>query len=558
MQDSFADGRADPEQDDGDGDESAAQQRPGRLRSATLSSLSFDFASNLLPLPLSEDETNNRRTVPERPLGLVNGIALVVGLQIGSGIFSTPGTITADTGSVGASLLVWLGSGLLAWTGAASFAELGSAIPLNGGAQAYLNYSFGSVMSFEFSWTAIMALKPGSAAIIAIIFGEYVCRIIFNTAVTVEGDILQDVPVLAIKGVAIASVAGVSLLNALSTHIGTRAQIVLTSSKLLALVAIAVMGFVQLGLGRQSPSLQQDIFRGSSHSPGKYALALYSSLWSYDGWDQTNYIAGEMEDTARDLPRVIHISMSTVISLFLVANICYFIVLPQDIVAHSNTVALDFGRALFGPVGGLAFAAIVAVSCFGALNSSLYTSARLIYAAGKEGYLPKYFARLHPKRETPVNSIILQSALTVVMILIGNFRSLVSFYGVCSWFWYLATVTGLLYLRVREPELQRPYRTWLPTPIIFSIVAIFLMIMPCFSAPLEALAAFGFIALGLPVYYLTKGAERSSFSYSSLVTPFASKAPQEDTSLRDERLEMRSGLNVERMPLSRISEATEE
>ena len=148
------------------------------------------------------------------------------------------GVLTADVGSVGAALCIWIGAGLLAWTGASSFAELGAAIPLNGGAQAYLRYAYGPLTSYLFSWTAITALKPGSAAIIAIIFGEYTCRILYHTATSGPSEAsAESIPRIVVKLVAMLSVIGISLLNAASLKAGARSQVVLTVAKVSARLA---------------------------------------------------------------------------------------------------------------------------------------------------------------------------------------------------------------------------------------------------------------------------------------------------------------------------------
>lgn len=145
------------------------------------------------------------------------------------------------------------------------------------------------------------------------------------------------------------------------------------------------------------------------------------------------------------------------------------------------------------------------MSCFGALNGSFYTSSRLIYAAGQEGYLPSMFGTLHPTRKTPMNALLLQAVMTTLFILFGGgFRSLINFSTVSAWGFYFLTVLGLLILRVKEPYLERPYKTWLITPVIFCSVSLFLLSMPVVAAPFEALAALGFIVAGIPVYYLTQ------------------------------------------------------
>ena len=138
---------------------------------------------------------------------------------------------------------------------------------------------------------------------------------------------------------------------------------------------------------------------------------------------------------------------------------------------RSNTVALDFGRAIFGAIGGIIFSAMVAISCFGALNGSFFTAARLIYLAGKEGFLPAWFGELHPTRKTPLNAMLLQSGVTLLFVVFGGgFKSLINFFSVANWTFLFLTVLGLVVLRVREPHLERWARfryqsAWMPDPI---------------------------------------------------------------------------------------------
>ncbi|KAI3610438.1 L-methionine transporter [Moniliophthora roreri] len=460
-------------------------------RNRSYSVSGFDFQHDLLPLSssLADPDIVLQAESGEKSIGLTNGIALIVGLQIGSGIFSSPGVVVSNTKSVGASLSVWLVSGLLAWTGASSFAELGSAIPQNGGAQAYLSYAYGPLVSYLFAWTAIIALKPGGNAVISLIFAEYMNRIFWHTGqVDVSPD---DIPQWAIKITAVAAVLVVTLLCVWTRKLGPRVAVVFTSVKVAALLTITILGIIQLARGKASESFRQPWFDGSSTSPSAYSLALYSGLWALDGWDQANYVGGDMKNAEKNIPRAIHSSMALVTLLFILANISYFVVLDKALVGLSNTVAMDFGRALFGSIGGNVFAFMVAFSCFGALNGSFFTSSRLVYAAGRESYLPAFFGRLHKTRKTPLNATLLQTGITCTFILIGGgFRSLINFSVVASWAFYFLTVLGLVILRVKEPLLERR-------------VALFLLVMPIIAAPLEAVAVLGFVLAGIPVYYIT-------------------------------------------------------
>ncbi|KAK8869635.1 hypothetical protein IAR55_000203 [Kwoniella newhampshirensis] len=495
---------------DGDGD------RPRHGRSNTITSLGgFEFEHALLPLTLSGEgdavgggRAGGEEQREERHVSLLHGIALVVGAQVGSGIFSSPGVVVGEVGSVGASLLVWIVSGVLAWTGASSYAELGCAIPLSGGSQAYLAYAFGPMTSYLFTWAAVSVLKPGSAAMISLIFGEYVNRLVFHAL----SSSTSPVPEWSVKLTAAIAIILVSVLNLISRTMGTDSTVVLTTIKIGSLIFVAVLGLIALINNGPGEGLSASgFFEDTKTELSSYAIALYSGLWAFDGWDSCCYVAGEMRNTQRDLPRALHSSMAIVLCLFVLANVSYFLVLDPATVASSNTVALDFGAETIGRFGAVVFSALVSISCFGALNGSFYTTARLIYAASREHFLPSVFSRLHHRRRTPDNAIALQASLSLFFIIFGGgFRAILNFFSVASWTFYLLTVLGLLVLRAKEPHLERPYRAWLITPVVFCVVAMFLLLMPIFAAPWEAFAAFVFISAGVPMYYLTSRSRAQS------------------------------------------------
>lgn len=497
-------------------------------------SADFTFAESILRLgPTQEADSSMREHGAARPddamvrrISLIDAVALTIGLQVGSGIFSSPGIITADTGSVGMSIVVWLLSGALAYTGACSYAELATAIPLNGGPQAYLQYSLGPVWGFLYSWTTVVALKPSSGAIIATILGEYAMRTLLHLLNGPSGGFakyeVSEMPSFLMKGIACSAAIFIFFIQIGSVKFGTRFQLSITIAKIVLLYTIPVIAVVFALRGAMPPESKTafasigGLFSGSSGSPSRYALALYSGLWAFDGWEQCTFVTGEMRNPSRDVPRTINMSALAVTGSFVITVIAYFLVLAPQQVAASNTVALDFGAACLGLPGGIAFAAVVALSCLGAINGHLYTYVRLISAAGREGFLPEAFARVNSRTRTPVNASLLGVLLIIAFIVGGSsFASLVNFCGVCSWFWYGTTVLGLLVLRVTEPDLNRPYKvglwiatcsrqTLLPAPILFVAVTLFLLSMPIVAAPLEALAAFLFIGSGIPLYLLTQ------------------------------------------------------
>ena len=520
----------------------SATPRPGHGRSYSVVS-AFDFASNLFPLsstaagyavigapdsgPADLDGVSLEK---HKSLTYLNGLSLIVGLIIGSGIFSSPAQVNINTGSYGASLVVWAVAGVLAWTGAASYAELGGAIPLNGGAQVYLAKIFGDWAGFLFTWSAVFVLKPGSAAIIAIIFGEYVVR-------AAVGADAENVSVWVNKGVALAGLTAITFLNCLSTRLATRMGDLFMFFKFVALLGITITGIVVAATGftwKGTPNTEWKTtgwFDGTSTDPSRWAVAIYAGLWAFDGWDNTNYVVGEFLNPARDLPWVIHTAMPLVIVSYLLASVAYIFVLPASVISSSNTIAVKFGSVVFGAVGSLILALIVSGSCIGALNATTFTSGRLVYAAGKEGFLPELLgnigmpgsSRHHTRLQkrswftrivvrligdadggigfTPINAMLFNALLTAAYIAVGEFGTLVTFYGVAGYTFYFITVLGLIILRVREPYLERPYRTWISTPIIFCCVSLFLLSRAIFAKPGQTVVVVAFVAAGVPVYF---------------------------------------------------------
>lgn len=235
-----------------------------------------------------------------KTLTYLNGLSLIIGLVIGSGIFSSPGRVNANAGSPGASLIVWAVAGLLAWTGGASYAELGGAIPLNGGAQVYLAKIFGELIGFLFTWSAVFVLKPGSAAIISIIFGEYVVRAIVGADV-------EFISPWVNKGVAILGLLIVTGLNCISTRLGTRIGDVFMFFKFLALLGVTIIGIVVATTGlsyKGEPEREWRTtgwFEGTSTDVSGWAVALYAGLWAFDGWDNVCLVSSSPPKSSRTL-----------------------------------------------------------------------------------------------------------------------------------------------------------------------------------------------------------------------------------------------------------------
>ena len=277
--------------------------RPGAHNRSYSISSAFNFTTNLFPLsatsgngyaPIGASASAGDQTAlgggsleKHKSLTYLNGLSLIVGLIIGSGIFSSPSQVNERAGSPGAALIVWSIAGILAWTGASSYAELGGAIPLNGGAQIYLSKIFGELFGFLFTWCAVMVLKPGSSAIISIIFGEYLVR-------AAVGADAENVNVWVNKSVALIGLFAVTFLNCISTKLGTKMGDMFMFMKFIALLGVTIIGIIVAftGLSYSGPAntdwKDKGWFEGTSTSASSWAVALYAGLWAFDGWDNVS------------------------------------------------------------------------------------------------------------------------------------------------------------------------------------------------------------------------------------------------------------------------------
>ena len=365
--------------------------------------------------------------------------------------------------------------------GASCFAELGTALPVSGGPVAYLSYAYGPLTSFTFTFTSISIIKPSGAALIAIIFGEYLARFFYilpHNADAVPS--VDDIPTWLIRFIACMGVVVVSLLNIISTRLSTRTQTCLMFIKISSVILVVVLGIIAAVRGSNASLSPSTAFSGTKVTASSIALALYSSLWAFDGWDQSNYVAGEMKNVTRNLPIVIHTSLPLTIIIFLMANIAYLIALPAAQVAKSNTVALDLSESVLGKVGSGVITVLISISALGALNSGSLTTSRLISSvAGSQneaGFLPKMLANFNGKTHTPINAIVFQTVTTCFYVVLGGgFQSLVNFYSIGIWYFYLLCALAVVVLRIKEPDLERPYKTWIGIPMVFSSITVFLL-----------------------------------------------------------------------------------
>ncbi|KAI3335075.1 amino acid permease-domain-containing protein [Ustulina deusta] len=348
-------------------------------------------------IPRSEND-NELRFPPKGPtLTRLNCLALIISLQIGSGIFSAPSLIAQQVHSPAEALGVFVVAGLLVWTGAASFVELGLLVPSNGGIQEYLRASWGDYPGHLFSWMWVGVVKPAGNAVISTIFADFLLKALPPS---------DPIWPWATKVVALGCVASLTAINCLGTTAGAKAANVFMILKLAALGSIIAIGFANyvFGYGDGVPSSGAGWFGWDQATPsepdvwgslGSVSTAVFAALFCYGGWESAGFVAGDLHSPAKDLPVVINGAMALVVTGFFLMNASLYVCLPFDVIRESKTVAVEFANRTIGAWGGLIFTIVVAISAMGAVNANMFAVAKLCVAASERAYFPPILANLH-------------------------------------------------------------------------------------------------------------------------------------------------------------------
>lgn len=423
-----------------------------------------------------------------RELGLFDSVMINAGTVIGSAIFIVPGAIAAGFLSSGPSVLVWVVGGLVSLCGALCVAELSAAMPEAGGQFIYLRRAWSPLVGFLYGWGAFLVINTASVAAIAVGFASYL-----SVFVPLSG--------WGIKLAAASSIVALTVLNGFGVKLGAVTQNILTSLKILALLAIPVLGFALTrgGAGNLMPLWPE----GGGAAWLAFGPAMVAVLWAYDGWIETTYVGSEIRNPERNLPWSIILSTVLVIALYIIVNTAYLWILGPDRVAGSELVASDAMTVLLGTGGAVFITLAIVVSTLGANNGIVFTAARIPYAMAREGLFFPWAARTHPRYRTPVAALAAQMVIAVAMTLTGSYTQLLTYVVFVSFVFYAMSAAGVIRLRHREPEMVRPYRTWgYPvTPVVFILFAIYLVGDAIRQTPLESAVGAGILLAGVPAYW---------------------------------------------------------
>ena len=424
---------------------------------------------------------------PKRQLTLFDSTCIIVGIIIGAGIYQSASLVACGVSSAWSLLGLWLLGGIISLCGAMGYAELASAYPREGGDYVYLSKAYGPFAGFLFGWLQLLVVRPADIATMAFAFATYALAI-YNP--------LPGHEKISPRLYAAAAVVILTLVNVLGVRQGKWTQNLLTTLKALGLLALVAVAMFAPHQGAAD----------ATFGPIPFSVALTIVLFTYGGWNEMAYVAGEVKDPGRNIVRALMLGTLSVIVLYLLFNGAFLYMLGHAGMASSKAVAADAMASAFPEIGGRLFSVLVCISALGAVNGLVFAGARISFAVGADHAAFRLVGKWNETTGTPVRALLLQAALAVTVILaLGSFLDAVLYTAAAVYLFYLATSVAVIVLRFRDPETPRPYRVslfFLPT-VVFCAVCAFLIYGAVTYKPLLSAVAIGLTLAGLPAYWLT-------------------------------------------------------
>ena len=468
-----------------------------------------------------------------KELRFVDALGVVVGIMVGSGVFSSPGVALRNVdGSAALCLSAWASSGALVATTATCYFELHALLPSAGGDFAYLKEAYGDRAAFSFAWFNLLISKTGSQAIISTIFGRYAEQVILHLFSADPGSTSSAEQETSLsKGLALALVVCSTALNCYSVQSSTSLQNALTVVKMVCVFGLFVAA-VAVAAAHPSATDNNALSHSSSSSSsssqsgwGGFGSSMVACLWSFDGWCDVVFMTEELRSPA-SLPRIVLTAIGSVTVLYLAVNFAYLLLLPSDVMQSSRAIGMAFGDRLaaasssspsssssssassaFSPACFIA--AVVVVSTMSSANGSIMTGARAFFAVARDGKFPAPMAAISAAG-SPYVSLLVQGAWTVLLLLLpgSGFSSLLDYFGPCSWFFYAFSASAVIALRERaapsissSPSSSSFRVPWYPLPpVAVAVVAACIIVSSLARSPLYTALAFAVVALSVPFH----------------------------------------------------------
>ena len=429
-----------------------------------------------------------------KDLSLFGLTMVAVGAVIGSGIFLTPSQIATYIPDYRLIMLAWIFGGILALTGALTLGELGGMFPKTGGIYVYLKEAYGDYVGFLYGWAYFTVIMSGTVAALSIAFATYLGYIF---PLTVTGKVI--VSALLIVTVTVINIFRVKIV-----------EMTTNTFSLLKLAGISIIIITGLFMG-----LSSNMFEGSeiTHTQNEgfsgvtaFGLAMIGVLWSFGGWHHTSFLAGEAKNSNRNIPRAMIYGTLIVLLVYILTNMAYMFLMPVGEIAQSESLAADAMASVL-PVGGLLVAILIAVSTFGTALVDTLSGPRIYFAMANDGLFFKKLTKIHPKYNTPVNSIIAQSIWALIILFMWRtFEAVITYVTFIDWIFFFLTAVIVILFRMKRKDADRPFKTPLypVVPLIFIITSFLFVLNTLAENILYAGSGLGLLLLGTPVYLFFK------------------------------------------------------
>jgi basic amino acid/polyamine antiporter, APA family len=475
---------------------------------------------------MSENKTDLKRS-----LGLLDATSLVAGSMIGSGIFIVTSAMARDIGSAAWLVLIWIVTGLITVAAALSYGELAGMMPKAGGQFVYIQRAYGRLISFLYGWTVFSVIQTGVIAAIAVTFANY-AAIFFPF---LDGTLWQSGSlVIANKQLlAVFSIFILTYTNTKGIENGKWIQLVLTATKLMALFCLIIFG-IYVGLQKNTLFLNFDTmwnaYKTVQNADGTLTVTklvgtailgaatatMVNSLFSSDAWNNVTFIAGEIKDPKRNIPRSLVLGTLIVTVVYVLANVAYLSLLPlqgvpsgQDVLskgimfAANDRVGAAAASVIMGNTGVFLMSGLIMISTFGCNSGLILSGGRLFYAMAQQGLFFKNAMQLN-RHQVPAKALWLQCLWACILCVSGKFGDLLTYATFASLLFYILTILGVFVLRKKEPNTPRPYKAFgYPViPALYLIVASGISITLLLYDTLNTGFGLAIVALGIPIYYL--------------------------------------------------------
>nr|WP_314491290.1 amino acid permease [uncultured Chryseobacterium sp.] len=468
----------------------------------------------------------------QKKLKLWDATMLVMGSMIGSGIFIVSADMMRNLGSGYWVIVVWIITGIMTVAAAISYGELSALFPKAGGQYTYLTEIFGKKMGFLYGWGLFTVIQTGTIAAVAMAFGKFTAYLVpsLNDAAPIfqSGEFM----ITWIQMLAIAIILLLTYINTRGVESGKILQNVFTGSKILALLGLIAAGFIFVDFSHlaENFSFGNNAFNNINKDAqgnflktgwesidgmtlmGGIAAAMVGSVFSSVAWESVTFVSGEIENPKKNVVKAMILGTSAVMLLYIAVNFVYLNAIDRDSIAFAvnDRVAVGASQNIFGSAGTVIIAVLVMVSTFGCNNGLILAGARVFQTMAKDGLFFRS-AIDNNKNDVPSNALWMQGVWASVLCLSGQYGNLLDMISFVIVLFYMITVFGVIYLRFRQPDLERPYKTWLypVTPIVYLVIGTVFCVLLLIYKQQYTWPGFLIVLLGLPVYYLINRSKKT-------------------------------------------------